>query len=78
MTTRTDDQTPQTADAQMPINPAETYERYMVPALFAPAAEHSPSPVSVPASGCWTSEQDGDRRPAGGAERGTHREGGGT
>ena len=25
---------------QMPINPAETYERYMVPALFAPAAEH--------------------------------------
>ena len=24
----------------MPVNPAETYERYMVPALFAPAAEH--------------------------------------
>lgn len=40
MTTRTDDRTPQTADSQMPINPAETYERYMVPALFAPAAEH--------------------------------------
>src|SRR5688500_1733522 len=40
MTARTDDRTPQTADAQMPINPAETYERYMVPALFAPAAEH--------------------------------------
>jgi ubiquinone/menaquinone biosynthesis C-methylase UbiE len=40
MTTRTDDTTPQTIDAQMPGNPAETYERYMVPALFAPAAEH--------------------------------------
>jgi ubiquinone/menaquinone biosynthesis C-methylase UbiE len=40
MTTRTEDCTPQTIDAQMPVNPAETYERYMVPALFAPAAEH--------------------------------------
>jgi ubiquinone/menaquinone biosynthesis C-methylase UbiE len=26
--------------AEVPGNPAETYERYMVPALFAPAAEH--------------------------------------
>jgi hypothetical protein len=26
--------------AEVPVNPAETYERYMVPALFAPAAEH--------------------------------------
>ena len=25
---------------EAPVNPAETYERYMVPALFAPAAEH--------------------------------------
>ncbi len=25
---------------EVPVNPAETYERYMVPALFAPAAEH--------------------------------------
>ncbi len=25
---------------EIPVNPAETYERYMVPALFAPAAEH--------------------------------------
>src|SRR5215213_5011195 len=40
MTARTDDRTPQTIDTQMPINPAETYERYMVPPLFAPAAEH--------------------------------------
>ncbi len=40
MTARTDDRTPQTVDTQMPINPAETYEHYMVPALFAPAAEH--------------------------------------
>src|SRR5918995_2924438 len=40
MVTRTDDRTPQSTDVQVPVNPAETYERYMVPALFAPAAEH--------------------------------------
>jgi SAM-dependent methyltransferase len=40
MTTRTDDRAPQTIEAEIPVNPAETYERYMVPALFAPAAEH--------------------------------------
>jgi SAM-dependent methyltransferase len=40
MTNRTVDFTPQAVEDQMPVNPAETYERYMVPALFAPAAEH--------------------------------------
>jgi len=40
MTSRTGGRTPQAIAAQMPANPAETYEIYMVPALFAPAAEH--------------------------------------
>jgi SAM-dependent methyltransferase len=40
MTSRTVDRTPPIIEAQMPVNPAETYERYMVPALFAPAAKH--------------------------------------
>lgn len=40
MVTRIDDRTPQSTEDQVPVNPAETYERYMVPALFAPAAEH--------------------------------------
>ncbi len=40
MTNRTVDFTPQAVEDQMPVNPAETYEHYMVPALFAPAAEH--------------------------------------
>ena len=40
MTSRTVHSTPQAVEDQMPVNPAETYERYMVPALFAPAAEH--------------------------------------
>lgn len=40
MTTRTANRIPQSAAKQAPANPAETYERYMVPALFAPAAEH--------------------------------------
>lgn len=40
MTTHTANRIPQSAAEQAPANPAETYERYMVPALFAPAAEH--------------------------------------
>jgi SAM-dependent methyltransferase len=40
MTTRTADHALQNTMDHAPINPAETYERYMVPALFAPAAEH--------------------------------------
>jgi SAM-dependent methyltransferase len=40
MTTRTADRAPQNITDHAPFNPAETYERYMVPALFAPAAEH--------------------------------------
>jgi SAM-dependent methyltransferase len=40
MTTRTADRAPQNTTDHAPFNPAETYERYMVPALFAPAAEH--------------------------------------
>jgi SAM-dependent methyltransferase len=40
MTTQTADRTPSpAADDETPLNPAETYERYMVPTLFAPAAE---------------------------------------
>ena len=33
------DRTSSPAADETPVNPAETYERYMVPALFAPAAE---------------------------------------
>jgi SAM-dependent methyltransferase len=40
MTTHTANRIPQRAAEQAPANPAETYERYMVPALFAPPAEH--------------------------------------
>jgi SAM-dependent methyltransferase len=40
MTSQTVDRTPQAIATEIPVNPAETYERYMVPALFAPAAEH--------------------------------------
>jgi ubiquinone/menaquinone biosynthesis C-methylase UbiE len=39
MTARLDDRQALPADDQTPLNPAETYERSMVPALFAPAAE---------------------------------------
>jgi ubiquinone/menaquinone biosynthesis C-methylase UbiE len=39
MTARLDDRQAPPADDQMPMNPAETYERSMVPSLFAPAAE---------------------------------------
>lgn len=40
MTTHTADRAPQSSADHAATNPAETYERYMVPALFAPAAEH--------------------------------------
>jgi ubiquinone/menaquinone biosynthesis C-methylase UbiE len=40
MTTHTANHVPQSTAQQASANPAETYERYMVPALFAPAAEH--------------------------------------
>jgi SAM-dependent methyltransferase len=40
MATRTADRAPQNTTDHAPFNPAETYERYMVPALFAPAAKH--------------------------------------
>jgi ubiquinone/menaquinone biosynthesis C-methylase UbiE len=40
MTTHIADSAPQSTVDRAPTNPAETYERYMVPALFAPAAEH--------------------------------------
>jgi ubiquinone/menaquinone biosynthesis C-methylase UbiE len=40
MTTHTADRVPQSTAEQALANPAEIYERYMVPALFAPAAEH--------------------------------------
>ena len=40
MTTQTADRAHHGATDHTPVNPAETYERYMVPALFAPAAEH--------------------------------------
>jgi ubiquinone/menaquinone biosynthesis C-methylase UbiE len=40
MTTHMSDRAPQSTADDTPANPAETYERYMVPALFAPAAEH--------------------------------------
>ncbi len=38
MATRTDDRDRQLAEDEALTNPAETYERYMVPPLFAPAA----------------------------------------
>ena len=40
MTTHTAHDVPQRISDHVPTDPAETYERYMVPALFAPAAEH--------------------------------------
>jgi SAM-dependent methyltransferase len=40
MNTHTANRVPQSTAEHGPANPAETYERYMVPALFAPAAEH--------------------------------------
>ncbi len=40
MTTPSVDLATQPTTDHAPANPAETYERYMVPALFAPAAEH--------------------------------------
>jgi ubiquinone/menaquinone biosynthesis C-methylase UbiE len=39
MSTHAIDASVQAADEQVPLNPAESYERYAVPALFAPAAE---------------------------------------
>lgn len=39
MTTHTADRTPPPTRDQTPVNPAETYERYMGPPLFAPAAD---------------------------------------
>ena len=40
MVAQPDDRTTPVEIGEIPVNPAETYERYMVPALFAPAAEH--------------------------------------
>ena len=40
MTTHTANRVAPSTAEHAPANPAETYERYMVPALFAPAAEH--------------------------------------
>jgi ubiquinone/menaquinone biosynthesis C-methylase UbiE len=40
MVAQPDDRATSVPIGEAPVNPAETYERYMVPALFAPAAEH--------------------------------------
>jgi SAM-dependent methyltransferase len=40
MVAQPDDRATAMPIGEVPMNPAETYERYMVPALFAPAAEH--------------------------------------
>jgi SAM-dependent methyltransferase len=40
MVAQPDDRARSVQIGEFPVNPAETYERYMVPALFAPAAEH--------------------------------------
>lgn len=40
MVAQPDDRVTSVQIGEVPVNPAETYERYMVPALFAPAAEH--------------------------------------
>ena len=37
---KSNDYTSPSMEDETPVNPAETYERYMVPALFAPGAEH--------------------------------------
>jgi ubiquinone/menaquinone biosynthesis C-methylase UbiE len=40
MVAQSDDRATPVQINEVSVNPAETYERYMVPALFAPAAEH--------------------------------------
>jgi ubiquinone/menaquinone biosynthesis C-methylase UbiE len=40
MVAQPDDRATSGPIGEIPVNPAETYERYMVPVLFAPAAEH--------------------------------------
>ena len=74
MTTRTDDQTPQTADAQCRSTRRKPMNAIWCRRCSRPrpsTARRRPSPSRR--AGAGRRNGDGDRRPAGGAERGTHR-----